>query len=533
MALTILTQPFILVHSDNPIPFEVKGGASWLGYSPTSSWGYWIQFTASSVAAGDHIVFKLYGQEIVVTILPTGATIPDSGLFVEENGSMLLDTWINTVLIPTIAQNYHINKCAFSSTPGYLFINADYESFLEVSTDIAGATATLIGVGTPDVFPENYNIICDIFVTLSGESEKKAATLAAVPSKKSPYKAVFELENVLSSFVRAQLPTFHQTTISECTSPMCMARLEFSEGYGRIALYQNVDYYTKFLVLKGGIPYQEYPSVNYTYPLFASDFWRTWQPKEKKVSQIQPEYLYFYPIYSVFYAPATITAELKGRIIYTDGTFLNVVYATHTFNRYYEYIIPTGYNQLNVGGFDPSKVVDTWAVFLYSTTMFSSPVVISPVQTYKLSSNCAKDREMFFIFENSLGCFDTLRTTTNPEVGIRINVEEFSKENTWRYKTEEGERKVNNISAAKRIKVGTGWVSIEYIKYLQEFLISPQIYHCEYDNTGSEPNGKYLPIVINSQNFALYKNDAQLYALEFEFEYQFNVDKFANKKLTH
>jgi hypothetical protein len=243
--------------------------------------------------------------------------------------------------------------------------------------------------------------------------------------------------------------------------------------------------------------------------------------------------LYFYPIYSFFYAPPTITAQLKGRIRYTDGTFLNVVYSTYTFIRYYEYIIPTGYSQLNVGGFAPSKVVDTWIVFLYAISIYGSPIVISPVQTYKMASNCAKDREMFFLFENSLGCFDTLRTTTNPEIGIRINLEEFSKQNTWRYKTEEGERKVNTLTAAKRIKVSTGWVSIEYIKYLREFLTSPQIYHCEYDNTGSEPNGKYLPVVINSQTFSLYKNEAQLYALEFEFEYQFNVDKFANKKLIH
>ena len=533
MSLIILTQPFILAHSDNPIPFEVKAGTQWQGYSPTSSWGYWIQFTAATVAAGKKIIFRLYGQDITVLVLPAGATIPDSGLFVEENTSLPIDTWINTKLIPVIQQNYHINKCAFSNTPGYLFINADYDSFLEVSTDITGATATLIGVGTPDVFPENYNIICDIFVTLSGESEKKVASLAAIPMKKSPWKATFQLEKVLSSFVKAQLPTFHQTAISECTSPMCHVRLEFAEGYGNPVTYQNIDFDTEFLLLKGGVPWQEYPDAGITYPIFASDFWRTWQPKEKKTAKLQPEYLYFYPVYSIFYAPATITAQLKGRIIYTDGTFQNVVYSTHTFNRYYEYIIPTGYNQLNIGSYNPSKVVDTWTVFLYSTTMFSSPIVISPVQTYRLASDCAKDRELFFLFENSLGGFDSLRTTTNPEIGIRINIEEFPKQTSWRYKTEEGERKVNNLSAAKRIKVSTGWVSIEYIKYLQEFLTSPQIYHCEYDNTGSKPNGKYLPIVINSQTFALYKNEAQLYALEFEFEYQFNVDKYATNNLIH
>lgn len=528
--LNLITSPFLATFSDNPIPIEIEAGDAWQNPITGTTWGYWIIFANNAVPAGSVITFNIYGLELTVTVLPTGAVIPDSGLFVVENVSTAINTWITATLLPTINQNYHINtEISFVVTGNTLFINAAYETQLSVTCNIPGTTTSLIGVGTPEIYPANYNIVLDVYVTETGAIEKKVAQLKAVPQKEEPYLATFNLSGILQSFVKHQRPEYLQTDISVAFNSRAYVRFEFSEGYGTPMTYQKInkdDFDMQFILYKGGVPFQDFPKAGTSYPLIASNHWLTWKPTTLTVSKKQHEYLYWLPIYSILYPGATITAQLQGQVYFSDGTFQDVIYSTGTFYRYQVYIIPVGYEQLSIGDVNPSKTVTSWTVYLYAPTLppLSGGYIVSPTQTYQLPNRCARE-ETFFLFSNSLCGFDTLRCTTYLSGGMKVTREEFQPVTGWDYSPSQGESIISKVIGEKRGKLSTGFVSLDYIKYLQEFFISPEIYIIEDEN--------YIPVSIVPTSIELYDSGSNLYALAFEFQYMSTHSKYANPLLLH
>lgn len=531
--LNIQYSPFLVAYSDNPIPFQIEAGNEWRNPIMGASWGYWIDFTTNAVPAGTKIVITIYGIQLVVTMLPTGANISDNGLFVFENPSTTpINTWLTSVFLPTTAQNYHIkNTLSLQVVGNFLFINSPYDSFLSVSTDIPGATPALIGIGTPSMYPTNYNIKLDIFVTTNdGQPEKKVASLEGVPQKDEPWTAEFDLSGILSSFVDYELPSYNQTSITKTSKTCALVRVEFAEGYGSPVIYQHLNtgaWDMSFLVYKGGVPFHEFPHWRVEYPIEASNHWLTWKPMTLLASKKQQEYLYWLPIYSVLFPNPTIKAQLKGRVVYTDGTYVEPTFSPLiTYDRYGVYIIPVGYQQLGIGSLDPSKEVERWSVWLFAPSMapLSGSYVVSAIQEYILDKRCIR-QETYFIFGNSLGGFDTLRCTTGLVSGIKISKDEYEPLTGWRYDFEQGQI-IASSEVEENIKVNTGWVSLEYIKTLKDFLVSPSIYLIE--------DGRYLPVILLMGTVNLYSEGSGLYALEVSYKISnTSTDKFSMSNLQH
>lgn len=511
MALNILTMPVIMCHSDNFIPIEIEAGIDWQNPTPAQSWGWWILFSTDAVAAGETITLNISGVEYQIVALSTGSPIPDTGLGVEENATpVAIETWLNSTFIPAVNQNYTIvSNITFIAAPGVLFINAPYDTFLTVATDIAGATAALIGNGTPAIFPENYHILLDLYVTMA--TTEKAATLKAIPEKASPFAAKFDFSEILKSYVSSELPPFSLSTLHKCSQTIALIDFKFTEGWGSPVQYKGLnDNGTPLLCLKGGVPFEDFPTLGITAPLLMGAR-RSSSPATKIVSKAQAEYLYFMTIFSLF--DPTTPLSIEGKISYTNGTSATVMWATGTADNFSEYIFPCGYAALNVGSYNPSLEVAHWTVKVIS----SEYGILVGTQTYQLPARAAYN-ELFFLFENSLNGFDSLRTTTNPTIGFQVSKEEFTRSLEWPYEVQAGETTLHNLHARKRVKASTGWVSLEYIKYLQEFITSARIYQISATD--------YLPVQLVGNSFQLYKQDEQLYALEFEFEYLFETNKY-------
>lgn len=509
MALNILNMPVLMCHSDNYIPVEIEAGIDWQNPTPAQDWGYWILFSVDTVTAGESISITIAGVVYEIVMLATGATIPDTGLGVEENAAPLaIETWLNTIFIPTVNQNYAIaNNITFTAAPGILFINAPYESFMAVSTTIVGATCALTANGVAEIYPPNYHILLDLYIDAA-----KKATLKAIPEKASPYAAKFDLHEIVKTYVSSEQPPFGLTTLHQCTKTMCVIDFKFTEGWGNPVQYKGVsDNSTPLFALKGGVPFEDFKTLGITAPLYLNAR-RSSSPTTKIVSKNQAEYIYFFALFSLF--DPTTSVEIYGGISYTDGTSTSVTWHTGvTLNNFTEYILPVGYAALNVGAYNPTKQVESWNVKIGGLEYG----LMVDTQTYKLPLRDAPN-ELFFLFENSLNGFDTLRTTTNPSVAYQVSKEEFAKAINWTYNVEDGEKSNYNLRATKRIKASTGWVSLECIKYLQEFITSARIY--EIGAT------YYRPVQLIGNSFQLYKAEEMLYSLEFEFEYMFEVNKY-------
>jgi hypothetical protein len=521
--LNIISSPLLITFAGNQLPLVVEAGAAWSGHSTGSPWGYEINFGVDEVPAATNITITMYGVPHIIQVMPTGTTLSDSGLEVEENptGGALIAAWIMTNLLPIIAANYHLAQCTFTQAGNILLINAPYESFLTVTTDIPSAVATAVGTGTPETFPENYNILAEVYITHPlGTTERKAASLKAVPEKDSPYYAKFDLAPVVKSYLRRTLPSYNQTAISIAQQGIGRVRLVVTEGYGNPLQYKKTDEPAQFLAVYGSVPFQHFPTVGNLYIGTAAAYPLSWKPQKTIASKSQQEYMLFLPIYAS--VASTITCDIKGTIKYTDGTSSNVYYITgYVFSKLTQYLIPCGYTQLNVGNFNTAKTVLSWTVEVVD----GSNTFPNIKREYTLEPKCNESRSKYFLFGNSLGGFDTLRTTTNYTVGIKVEKEIFQSLLGLDYTSKAGEFSTYNINASKRIQTNTGWLTLEEIKWLHDFIVSDEVYEMI--------EGKFLPINPLLQSVQLYTNEERLYSLSFEYEYRFNANSFAQENLIH
>lgn len=505
--LNILTQPTLVVHTDNPVPIEIEAGNDWQYPTPPVNSGYMIEFASTSIVDGDTITFTIKGVKYVVHIMAMGTSISDSGLEAEENYTpYTVEDYLNNVLIPTMKHNYTLsNYLTFSAAPDILFIEGLFEAELSVTTSIAGATVTFGGAGNDAIYPPNYHVILDVLI-----DSAKIATLKAIPEKASPFAAKFDISDIAKSYVSSELPTFAQTNVTQVTKSSAPCSFVFAEGYGNPVVYQakNVNL-TPFMLLKGGLPFEMFQTYGLTAPIQISRK-RSASPHSKIVTTSQQEYIYLFSYFSIF--DTTTPVVVNANIYYTDGTNTTITCFEEIFENYKEYIIPAGHDALNLASVNPSKNITKWEIEVIS----SEYGAMIPTQTYTLPIRCSYN-ELYFLFENSLNGFDTLRTTTNPVVGFQVSKEEFQKTIAYDYAAANGERTIHNLHATKRVKLSTGWVDFKFIKYLQEFLTSERIYQID---------GQFLPVQLIGNSFQLYKNDEQLFALEFEYEYLFESTKY-------
>ena len=116
----------------------------------------------------------------------------------------------------------------------------------------------------------------------------------------------------------------------------------------------------------------------------------------------------------------------------------------------------------------------------------------------------------YFRFRNSWGVYDSIRCTGDFET---IPVQEREK---VMYISDEPETSFNApvsdtmIKETQGFKGNSGWLSKDFLNYLRDFMLSPDIY--ELDDT------RLLRCCITSTKTNLYKDRTYNYALAFEYE---------------
>jgi hypothetical protein len=514
MALTVLVSP-ILCYSGNPVPIHVEAGTQWIAGSGGDKWDWYINFSSDTVTAGEKIIITLFGVDITIEVI-SGTTSPtDDEIHVQSNpGSTPIDTWILGELRPQMRGNYSFGKYITLTivSTGLLSIQADYETFLKVSTDIAGTTVTLNQAGTPSEKPDSYHVLCEVRTQKLNEgSYTSRAILKAIPEYETPYAAKFDLSEIIDSIVSRTLPSFAQNTISIAYDNFCYVKSKIVEGYGNPVIYQSVNEHPT-LCLKGAISLEYFPVYASNLPIFLSDKWQTWQPSSVPTGFETHQYLLFFPIINFVSPPPNVGVILMVHQYNIDGTDNEVPVLSYTLDTYKPYIIPAGIPQL---GLSTSNIA-YYEVYLVDDT---TGLPITPKQTYKVDRKDYNGRDKSFLFGNSLGGFDTLRCTTNAIVGFEISHEEYKQHLEYDFEQYQGQTRTSNVAAKEKNKVNTGWVSLEYIKYLHDFLISDEIYEVKKEH--------YCPINLAVSNVTLYKNNDHLYALEFEYYNSYNADHFS------
>lgn len=465
----------------------------------------WLEVTDVTVTQSQTITMPFADRTIVFTFFDV--SLNGSGISLRTPGALNLANFI-LQLAQDFATNYHIaTNYDITTNSGNVIFEAKEAgsaySFLAPS-DTANAIAFGTNVaGVDEEQKPNFRIALDVYM----EQTYGSGTYTKIHGKEQipvNLACLFNIQDAIHRYMGSDLPAYGLAAITLCTGILRRYKIRYAEKFGTdpdyvIATLSDVCY-----VLKGGVNFIEngYEPAFLTGYTLSNQKFITAQPRTKTVVATQPEYLYF------FVPTSTTTVNLQAKIYYTDGTTLTVTALTKATTEAYQlYIIPVGYTQIIAPS--ATKAVSKYQVWVEN----QSAAVKSEVFTYKLSSKTEVD-EHFFLFESSLGAFETLRTTGEHTKAISTEATIAQRITEVGYTNSDGETEKFDVTGNNTFLQSTGYKTKDEIEWLEDLLYSKKVIEIV--------NGEYIPVIINTAGITKYKTRDNLFAYTFEYTHAFN-----------
>ena len=307
----------------------------------------------------------------------------------------------------------------------------------------------------------------------------------------------------------------------ESTQPLMLIRpnacreyhVRYYEQYGGELTAQQVTESGSFFILSGGISRIQEALYNRTNTslwekLTYNNYFLTWQPREKWITRYQTEKLFFLLQHEIPLLVLRIAFFFKdgtGNHSYPMGSIENP-----TPKKVYELTVTPSVMQ--VPGWETDQL-DYYQVWLEDETM----IRISEIRTYRIDYTF-REHVRLFLFQNSLGGFDTIPITGQMEDYLEydrapvhcVPGSDYSEMN----------HRLNNFSVTESrvFKANTGWITPEGAAWIRDFFLSKQVFELI--------NGKPVPVVITTTQALHRKDGEELFSIDFEYRQSFSTDHY-------
>ena len=376
------------------------------------------------------------------------------------------------------------------------------ESVYFVKNDIYyPVTASQANINEP-----NFSMYLEVYIEKTYGSNNFTKELALELPPDSNDQALFRLNDAFEGVFDRYLPNAGESNIKKVTALTRRFRVYFAEKYGDDPTLQALSESSIMQALSGGISKELAAELDF-FETFLDTHKRflTWQPNGKKVSRLQEEYLFFYfktaPAgnkfkckYYICYDDEAGTENLEEQATWTTGVTAGDIYS-----------IPAGPGHGGINLYEPAKAIRKYQLFLVD----GDGNQVSEIRSFQVD-NFNHPNERFFMFENSLGGIDTLRTTGQGSKSSQVEFEISENILPYNYDVQQGQFRQGNYSMRNTYELSTGHLSKAYADYLQEFLMSPKRYVLR--------NGKRIPIVLDTKSFEISKDRNFRYYLRFEYK---------------
>lgn len=503
MALTLTDSPNLNQLSRNPV--WAKLTTNNYIYTAGVKAKIWLEVTDVTVVSSQTITMTFADRTIVFTFFDLN--LNESGISLRTPGALNLANFI-LQLAQDFATNYHIATNYNITTDSSNVIFEAKESGSAYSFLSTASTANAIAFGTnvtgvDEVANANFRIALDVYIEqiYGSGSYTKIHSAELIPYNNV---ALFNIADALHSYMGTDKPAVGLAAITLCTGILRRYKIRYAEKFGEDPDYKIATLSDVCYVLKAAISFieQRYQPTFLTGYLTNSGKFLTWQPRTKTVIQTQPEYLYY------FVPSSATTLNLQVKIYYTDGTTTIVTALTKTPTEQNQlYIIPVGYTQVVAPS--ATKTVSKYQVWIENQT----PNVISEVFTYKLTAKTQVDTHLF-LFESSLGAWETLRTTgenqsdSTVESIVANRTTEIISLNTT------GNSEKFDATGNNTFTQSTGFKTKEEIDWLEDLLYSKSVVEIA-------SNGEHIPVIILTDTITKYKTRDNLFAFTFQYQYAF------------
>ncbi|MBC6988575.1 SprB repeat-containing protein [Hymenobacter sp. BT491] len=318
-------------------------------------------------------------------------------------------------------------------------------------------------------------------------------------------RTVFEVQELLEPFVEPTLPSLdsqYRDEVQPATNNFKRFYLRYRERTTSGLADSTVTTEMSYLVY-GGLSFEEASRGTW----FNGYFERvkpflTWEPGHKSVLRNQPEYLYF-----MVNSYTTTAIKRWVKVYFQDGT--NTSFAQDgwpTVQRYEVYIVPFGFDALQLGNLETSaKHVVRWEAWVSDQN--DGPV--SEVRTYKLDRRY-HHTPRFFWYVNSLGGVNTLATFGRAELQVATKTTSSARPRIAGYDAAEGDVEIDRKTGLPTLKVSTSARSKAQTLADQDFMLSPRVVLFDTDRlqAGTVKDKTYSPL----------EEDETRLVLSFDFE---------------
>lgn len=349
----------------------------------------------------------------------------------------------------------------------------------------------------------NYRVMIDVRVedvANSGSfvSKMKAAMPPAISAENQEIK--FNLRPAFRGVLSATPPNLNDTEILKLTDRAKLYKVYYGDIYDQLEEPAAWAQSSTYLVILGGVSKFKYPTINFFYNYLPNNKkFMTWAPNNKDVDANQEDYLQFW-VYQLSFT----SVKLMLKVYYDDATDQTATIKTQAVTYGDLLQLPAGPLNLGAAGIDPTKNMSKYDVWLTD----QDDNVISEVRTYKLTP-FKHPRTRYYLFLNSLGAYEVLRTYGFREEKSTINRVVSEKLLPIGYEPLDGQFDSGEASKQNSYKVSSGYLSKEWLKYMQDIGLSRKV----YDIT----DGDRVPIINMTKNVIVEQNKDNKRFVRFEF----------------
>jgi len=345
-----------------------------------------------------------------------------------------------------------------------------------------------------DYLSDNYEQLFEAEQPLNGQGETQ-----------------FNVQSILDSVLQPQLPSL---SLQRQDQQFKRFYLRYFERYGNDPEQSgSVTQVQENYLLLGGVSQLEYAQGNFFGNYFQNGPFYTWQPHSKPVYPDQPEYLTFV-VNSFDYTEFAVKARLY--YIAEDGTESSeeiTLFSQSDVKKYEAYCFPVGVGQLYLLGYSCAEL-DRYAIYCQS-----GQNVVSEEREYVLDYKINPYRR-YFIFQNSLGGWDTLVTTGRAEHEVSIRTEALEKYLPPKRSPLAHETDILSRSATPETSLSAGYKTRAMMAALQDFLVSRTVYlsaGSTVDAGHSASGGTLIPVEIDVRSVTIEDEDADLQSFSFSY----------------
>ena len=512
--LSITKQPKPINFSNNPILLEIEADDIWKIQASGRNTHLHLSFNdLSKVVPNTRITFSWNDKYLGFLCVPYNTVANnDANEFEAYNDSKTVQTFYENLSL-CLLSNWEIAQ-AFSIIAtdmglDIFLMGEPCENFL-LMTDIEETNIVTIQTGIKPKPLEDYKILAQIIIPHNG-FVKTLPVLEATPSDQYPY-ALFNLQEILDDYFQIEPPQY--TTFTQLDRSFFSIRFtDTKEGKGR-----RINTTNTYQILRGGLDMHTYLSTDdffdadYGGDIINSHKIFTNQPSVKTTLDGVPEYLYFFCFQSFYNTNIEITTVWRNGVKTTHA--LPIALSKNNLH-----VLPTSVQSLPpIANF--SADIAEWSIQLFFTgnDMFGEPMkaYISTKQTYKIATIKPDEEDpSIFLFENSLGGFDTLVCTEAIQrmgkITQELSITEFTE---W---TAKGNVQIVRKNTIPTYKIGTGYLDTAHMRWIhKEFFASKHIWRVL-------PNGMKAKIVLKTDTLPTLPEREDVHRLEFEYQYAFQL----------